>query len=171
VQHLAYIALGSNLASHWGTPAETVRRAAEALGALGQVGMRSSLYSTEPVGIASQPMFLNAAVSLRTSLAPSDLMNRLLDLERTFGRDRLATEPKGPRTLDLDLLFFDDIVLESPRLTLPHPEIAIRRFVLEPLAEIAPDLRHPILQRTIAELLADLPDAGANRIEAVRRIP
>ena len=168
--HLAYIALGSNLASHRGTPAETVLQAMDALVALGQVERRSSLYSTEAVGNTSQPAFINAAVALHTRLAPLELMSGLLDLERVFGRDRKITQPKGPRTLDLDLLIYDDLVLDSPHLTLPHAEMTTRRFVLEPLAEIAPGLQHPLLRKTIAELLAGLPNQGTNRIEAVRRI-
>jgi 2-amino-4-hydroxy-6-hydroxymethyldihydropteridine diphosphokinase len=168
--HLAYIALGSNLASLQGTPADTVLQAMDALVALGQIERRSSLYSTEAVGNTNQPAFINAAVALHTPLAPMELMSGLLDLELVFGRDRKITQPKGPRTLDLDLLIYDDLVLDSPHLTLPHAEMAKRRFVLEPLTEIAPSLVHPLLRKTIAELLAALPDQGTNRIEAVRRV-
>ncbi len=168
--HHAYIALGSNLASRWGTPADTVRRAIEELRALGAVEGISSLYITEPMGNMDQPAFVNAAVSLLTQLTAPQLMQNLLDLERAFGRDRLTTTPKGPRNLDLDLLFFDDLVLDSHELNLPHPEIAARRFVLQPMAELAPTLVHPILKVTIDELLEVLPDAGPNRISAVNRI-
>jgi len=170
VTHSAYIALGSNVASRWGTPVKTVRRAAEDLKKLGDVERISSLYITEPVGNTEQPVFVNAVLLLETSLTAEELLTRLLALELDFGRDRLTATPKGPRTLDLDLLFYDDVVLASPQLNLPHPELARRRFVLQPLAEIAPTLVHPILGVTIKKLLEDLPDAGPNRIDAVRRV-
>ena len=100
----AYIALGANLASWAGPPEVTLAAAVERLGSLGRVTARSSLYSTEPVGFAEQPRFVNAVVALETALEPRELLNKLLGIEKEFGRDRSASIPNGPRTLDLDIL-------------------------------------------------------------------
>jgi 2-amino-4-hydroxy-6-hydroxymethyldihydropteridine diphosphokinase len=161
----AYIALGSNL----GDRAKTLAAATDRLGRLGRVEVCSSLYETEPVGFHDQPAFLNAVLALETELDPRSLLHSLLAIERELGRDRSQGVPNGPRILDLDLLLMGDTVIAVEELTLPHPALVRRRFVLAPLAEIAPQLRHPQRDQTIAELLTLLPDDGENRVSAVRR--
>lgn len=168
---LALIGLGSNLASRAGSPAQTILAAISGLRLLGRVLAVSRLYRTEPVGYSGQPSFTNAAAALGTSLTPEALLEELLSIERSFGRDRAASVPKGPRTLDLDLLLMGDAVLSTPRLTLPHPALAERRFVLAPLSEIAPGALHPVLSRSVADLLESLPDAGPNCKSAVTLLP
>jgi 2-amino-4-hydroxy-6-hydroxymethyldihydropteridine diphosphokinase len=167
----AYIALGSNLDSEHGSRSETLGAAVNLLGRLGRVSARSSLYETEPVGYRDQPAFLNAVVALQTHLEPLPLLRALLAIERDLGRDRSQGVVNGPRTLDLDLLLLGDHVFAGEELSLPHPALALRRFVLAPLAEIAPQLRHPQSKQTMAELLAVLPNEGENRVSAVRRQP
>jgi 2-amino-4-hydroxy-6-hydroxymethyldihydropteridine diphosphokinase len=152
----AYIALGANLPSPAGTPRQTLDAAILRLAETGAIVARSPYYSTDPVGYADQPTFLNAAVALETALEPQPLLDRLLEIERSFGRDRSHGIPNGPRTLDLDLLLYGNRVLSTPSLELPHPRLAQRAFVLVPLAEIAPGLIHPQLQRTMKQLLDDL---------------
>lgn len=190
MNYTAYIGLGSNLASPAGSPVETVRAAIAALSELGTVGSVSSLYRTEPVGYREQPYFVNAVARLATRLEPEHLLQALLEMERRFGRDRRGSVPKGPRTLDLDLLLVfrnrecqdsqepqesqnskesqDPVLRDSPALKLPHPEIVHRRFVLEPLAEVAPGIRHPKSGKTVCELLDELSRSGAG--EEVTRL-
>lgn len=136
---LAYIALGANL----GDPAATVNAAFAALDQLPQSRLlaTSALYRTAPVGIAEQPEFVNAAALIDTTLAPEALLDALLAIEQAFGRVR--AERNGPRTLDLDILLYDNLTLATPRLTLPHPRLHLRAFVLQPLADLAPDLAIP----------------------------
>ncbi len=147
---LAYIALGANL----GDPAATVNAAFAALDQLPESRLlaKSALYRTAPVGIADQPEFVNAAALIDTTLAPEALLDALLDIEQTFGRIR--AERNGPRTLDLDLLLYDELTLATPRLTLPHPRLHLRAFVLQPLAELAPELEIPGRGRLAAWLPA-----------------
>jgi 2-amino-4-hydroxy-6-hydroxymethyldihydropteridine diphosphokinase len=157
MKHLAAIALGCNLDSAWGDRTATLREAIRRIGDLGQVQRLSSFYDTEPVGYLDQPRFLNAALLLATELEPIELLRDLLAIELSMGRDRSAAVAKGPRVVDLDLLLFEQIVMTTPDLMLPHPALAERRFVLEPLDEIDPNLRHPVSGLTVAEMLALLP--------------
>jgi 2-amino-4-hydroxy-6-hydroxymethyldihydropteridine diphosphokinase len=123
------------------------------IAALGVVRSVSSFFDTEPVGFLDQPRFLNGALALETELEPAALMRALLDVERSMGRERERAVAKGPRVIDLDLLLYGDVVMATEELTLPHPEMQERRFVLEPLAEIAPEWVHPVLRLTVREML------------------
>ncbi len=156
MQQLAAIALGSNLSSAWGDRAATLREAVARVATLGTVQSVSSFYDTEPVGYVDQPRFLNGALVLATELEPLELLQSLLAIEQSMGRDRSAAVAKGPRVVDLDLLLFGEVVMKTAELTLPHPALAERRFVLEPLAEVAPALRDPVSGLTVGELLARL---------------
>lgn len=148
---IAYIALGSNL----GDKEKNLRRALLLLTQQGVEVVRvSSFLSTEPYGVTDQPQFLNAVACVRTSLAPLALLDVLLATELAMGRVRLRHW--GERNIDLDLLLYEDVVLDLPRLHLPHSDMQNRDFVLLPLAEIAPELKHPTLQKTIWELKKDL---------------
>jgi 2-amino-4-hydroxy-6-hydroxymethyldihydropteridine diphosphokinase len=154
VKKLAAIALGSNLGSKFGDRAANLWEAVERLRELGEVKAISSVYDTEPVGYLDQPRFLNAALLLETALDPLSLMRALLAVEHAMGRDRVGAVAKGPRVIDLDLLLYGAVVMNTTELTLPHPEMSGRKFVLEPLAEIAPGMMHPVLGLTVGEILA-----------------
>jgi 2-amino-4-hydroxy-6-hydroxymethyldihydropteridine diphosphokinase len=146
----AYVGLGANL----GDRERTIRRALELLAAEGiELVAVSTLRETDPVGFADQPPFLNGAVAVDTELAPRELLERLLEVERELGRVRGEGPRYGPRTIDLDLLLYGDLVVDEPGLTVPHPRLAERRFALEPLHELDPDLRLPD-GRAVRELLS-----------------
>jgi len=154
---ISAIALGSNLPSHFGDRAANLHEALRQLETLGQVTAISSFHDTDPVGYEDQPRFLNAAALLETELSPLDLLHALLAIEHAMGRDRSTAPPKGPRIIDLDLLLYGDVILQTPELTLPHPAMHERRFVLAPLSEIAPKMQHPTLHQSIAELFIGQP--------------
>lgn len=166
----AYIALGANLPSWAGPPFATLCAAAKRLEEFGQLTARSSLFSTEPVGVADQPRFVNAVVALKTELEPHALLKELLAIEEDFGRDRLSGIPNGPRTLDLDILLMDDLEIHEAGLELPHPRLHERAFVLVPLREIAPELRIAGRGRTVAELLQALHRSRTGEANAVVRL-
>ncbi len=154
MKKLAAIALGSNLESRFGDREANLWEAVQRLRELGEVKAVSSVYDTEPVGYLDQPRFLNAALLLETSLDPTELMRSMLEVEQAMGRERVGAVAKGPRVIDLDLLLYGQVVMNTTELTLPHPEMMGRRFVLEPLAEIAPGMVHPVLGLTVGEMLA-----------------
>lgn len=168
--HTAFIALGGNLQSPAGSQEVTLAAAVGRLGSLGSVVCRSSLYSTAPVGFYEQPRFLNAAVALETEVAPRALLRALLEVEKEFGRDRSSGIANGPRTLDLDLLLYDDLILDAPDLQLPHPRLAERAFVLIPLAEIAPHTIEPRSKRTVTELMQRLGEETPDQMESVVQV-
>ncbi len=153
---VAAIALGSNLDSVGGDREANLREAVERVRALGEVVRVSSFYDTAPVGYLDQPRFLNGAMLLRTELEPVELMRGLLGVERDMGRLRTGVVGKGPRVIDLDLLLYGQSVMSTAELVLPHPEMQDRFFVLEPLAEIAPRMVHPVLRVTVEEMLKRL---------------
>lgn len=149
---LALIALGANL----GEPVEALRFARRELAKVGQIRAASRLYRTAPVGgPPNQPPYVNAALALRTTLTPHALLSVLLEVERSAGRVR--RERWGPRVLDLDLLAVDDLRLDTPDLTLPHPRLLERAFVLAPLADVAPHWRHPAANVTVLDALRAVP--------------
>lgn len=150
----AAIALGSNLASRLGEPRENVMAAVERIRSLGRVVAVSSMIVTDPEIFTEQPQFVNGALVLETELGPVELMRALLGIERELGRVRTGVPPKGPRVIDLDLIFYDDLAMETEELILPHPGVAARGFVLRPLAEIAEDWAHPGTGLTVGEMLA-----------------
>ena len=158
-EKVVYIALGSNV----GDRASMLERAIAAMNSAGiRVVRQSSVYVTEPVGAPGQAWFLNAVVEAETALLPLQLLHALLKIERELGRRRIT--PHGPRAIDLDLLFYGPSVIRTRELELPHPRLTERRFVLKPMAQLAPELRHPVLHKSIAQLLAETPDRSELRL-------
>lgn len=151
----AYLCLGGNM----GDRSRNLLEAIAHIKALGDAGPCSPVYETQAWGVQSQPAYLNCCVELYTPLGAPALMERLLAIESAMGRTRSAQQYES-RTVDIDILFFNDLVLDSPSLTVPHPRLQLRRFVLVPLADIAPALLHPSLRKTVADLLKDCPDTS-----------
>lgn len=155
-----YIAIGSNL----GRRAANCARAVDLIGLLRdtEVTGKSSLYETEPWGVTGQPGFINAVVEVRTSLEPEGLFRALKSIEADMGRKDAGRW--GPRVIDLDIIFYGDMVVEKEGLTIPHPRLHERAFVLVPLNDIAPDLVHPVLKKTVSELMARTGADGVRRL-------
>jgi 2-amino-4-hydroxy-6-hydroxymethyldihydropteridine diphosphokinase len=153
--HIAYLSIGSNL----GNRETNLSRAIDGLTKSGIAVRRiSSIFETEPIGYLNQPWFLNVAVKAETILAPRDLLTGCLQIEA--GEGRIRSFPGAPRTLDVDILLYGDLILEEPGLEIPHPRMTQRRFVLEPLVQIAAEVMHPALKKTIASLFASCPDTS-----------
>jgi len=146
----AYLGLGSNL----GDRGQNLAQAVELLSQQVAVEQLSSVYETEPVGYDEQPLFLNAACRISTELSPEELLGLAKEIETKLGR--VPSFPNAPRPIDIDILFYDDEIVRSQELTIPHPRLAERAFVLVPLVEIAPELVHPENGRTVRDLLSDL---------------
>ena len=156
---IAYLALGSNL----GDREANLARARELLEtAEVRITRASSIYETEPRDVVDQPWFLNQVMEVETSLLPRQLLKRVQKIEREMGRKRMVD--KGPRVIDLDILLYGTAVVRTPGLEIPHPRMAERRFVLEPMAELAPELRHPVAMRTMREMAARVADQKARRL-------
>ena len=159
MRETAYLSLGSNL----GDRAANLRAAVAQLDVAGRLLAVSSLYETQPVDVPDQPWFLNCVAAIETDKTPRELLQLALRVEASMGRLRMTE--KGPRKIDIDVVLFGDYVLDEPGLKIPHPAMHRRRFVLEPLVEIAPEARQPELGKTARELLAALP-----RGQTVRRL-
>jgi 2-amino-4-hydroxy-6-hydroxymethyldihydropteridine diphosphokinase len=161
VKQTVYLSLGSNV----GDRAKNLR---DAIAALDHVRTRvvrvSSVYETEPVDYLHQPCFLNCAVEAETELGASDLLHALRGIEAQMGSKKLIA--KGPRLIDIDILLYGNEVIDTPELEVPHPRMHLRRFVLEPLAEIAPNVQHPVSRLSISELFARTPDKSVVRLAA-----
>ncbi|GBC60175.1 2-amino-4-hydroxy-6-hydroxymethyldihydropteridin e diphosphokinase [Desulfonema ishimotonii] len=156
--HIAYVSIGSNM----GDALENCRTGILALEESGAsvITGRSHFYKTEPVDYTDQDWFVNAAVRMETRLRPAGLLTELNAIERRFGRDRKSSIRFGPRPLDMDIIFYDDLILNTSDLILPHPRMDKRRFVLQPICDIDPTCVHPVFKRNMQYLLAHLDDEG-----------
>jgi 2-amino-4-hydroxy-6-hydroxymethyldihydropteridine diphosphokinase len=161
-----YLSLGSNL----GEREQKLQAALDRLTASGIIVKRvSSVYETEPVDFKEQPYFLNLVAEAETSLFPMMLLSKIQKIELELGRRR-AGPPKGPRTIDIDILLYGGFRIQSARLAIPHPRMHERRFVLAPMTELAPSLRHPSLRMTMRELLANLEGQKARKVDFAPRV-
>jgi 2-amino-4-hydroxy-6-hydroxymethyldihydropteridine diphosphokinase len=158
----AFLGLGSNIGDREANLRDALARLESAEI---RIMRRSSLYETAPREMLDQPAFLNAAIEIETDLFPMQLLARVRSVEGEMGRRRVT--PKGPRNIDIDILFFGRAVIATAELEVPHPRIAERRFVLEPLAEIAPDFRHPVTGKTAEEMLIKLEPQGVRRLNTI----
>jgi 2-amino-4-hydroxy-6-hydroxymethyldihydropteridine diphosphokinase len=149
MDHTVYLALGSNL----GNRLANLKNAISNLPPQMDVMKRSPVYETPPWGYADQPPFLNQCVMAETYLEPESLLGHVKRLETALGRE--PSFENGPRLIDIDILFYDDLILNTPPLVIPHPRLHTRGFVLVPLNDIAPDLAHPVLGKTVSEMLLD----------------
>jgi 2-amino-4-hydroxy-6-hydroxymethyldihydropteridine diphosphokinase len=159
VRKVVYLSLGSNL----GDRAANLNDAITRLNKIGIVVAKSSFYETEPVAFTAQPWFLNCVVALETEKMPKQLLTAILDIEQHMGRRR--NQQKGPRNIDIDILLFGSSIVDTKNLTIPHAALHERRFVLEPLVEIAAEVRHPVFKRSMRELRDALPPG-----QSVRRL-
>jgi len=165
VVKLVYLSLGSNI----GDRERMLQEALDRLPAAGVTLQRiSSVYETEPMYVKGQRSFLNLAAQAETELFPMVLLSRVQNIELALGRERM--EPNGPRTIDIDILFYGSATIHSEKLEIPHPRLHERRFVLAPMAELAPDFRHPQLHKTIRELLVQAPAQDVRRLDMSLRI-
>jgi 2-amino-4-hydroxy-6-hydroxymethyldihydropteridine diphosphokinase len=162
MSHLSYLSIGSNL----GDRAKNLGTAIVLLAPKIQPVLQSSIYQTEPWGYSDQPSFLNQVIKVETTLEPLDLLIYLKEIESQMGRQE--TFRFGPRLIDLDILFYDELILDTPKLTIPHPRLYERAFILIPLAEIAPDLNHPVLGQTIQQLKTTVESNSVELFQTVR---
>ena len=163
MKHIAYIAIGSNMGNPSDNCIEAIREISK--NASIKIISKSSFYQTSPIGPIQQEWFINSAIKINTSLTPIKLLTNLLNIESTMGRVR--KEKWGPRLIDLDLLFYDNQILNEEKITIPHPEISKRNFVLIPLCEIAENLNHPTLKKSIKTLLQESTDnAKVNKLNS-----